>query len=83
MIENISSGGLLFHSDWDYQKFDQFRVLVPLESEHYTVEAVVRRCQAAGFSQWPYTVGVEFVDPDPPFIRHILCLSRAGLYSFV
>src|SRR5438552_6538243 len=37
LIENISVGGLLCHSDWNYLPHDRFGVLIPLEDEHYVV----------------------------------------------
>jgi hypothetical protein len=85
MIEDVSSGGLLFHSNTIYHEFDRFFALVPLEGENYVVEAIVKRCDHIGFTQWPYATGVEFVDPPKEFKNHVrkLC-AGVGLstYSF-
>jgi hypothetical protein len=87
LIENISAGGLLFHSDWNYVLHDRFSILVPLEGELYVVDASVRRCEIVRFSQFQYTIGVEFIDPKPQLTQHIerMCRNTAsGIeYSFV
>src|SRR5438874_8507808 len=76
LIENISVGGLLCHSDWNYVPHDRFGVLIPLEDEHYVLDVCVRRCETVRFSQWPYTIGVEFQNPSPELLRHIERLCR-------
>ena len=78
LIENISAGGLLFHSDFEYFAYDRFGVLIPLEDQHYVVEVDIRRCEALRFTPWRYTLGAEFVRPDAELTKHIRRLCRGA-----
>ena len=87
LIENISAGGLLFHSDVDYLPYDRFSMLIPLHGAVFVAEVSVRRCQSVRFTLWRNAIGAEFVEPEEELIRRIreLCRTggRAGTFSFV
>jgi hypothetical protein len=86
-IENIGEIGLLFGSDWKYQKYDRITLDVPLPEGHYRMDAIVTRCQIAAFGQWSYFVGAQFHEPPSEFqdciYAHIRRLSRRRRSSIV
>ena len=70
-IEDVGTGGLKFRSDIPYEKHDIVELLVQLVENQYTVRTKIRHVTQDWFG---YVCGVQFIDPDPAFVRHISVL---------
>ena len=67
-IEDVGTGGLKFRADIPYEKHDIVELLVQLVEKQYRVRAEIRHITQDWFG---YVCGVQFIDPDPAFVRHI------------
>jgi len=73
-IEDIGTGGLKFRSDVDYRKHDVLDLLVQLEDKQYYVRSEIRHASRDWFG---HVCGVQFLNPDPDFLRHVAHLISA------
>jgi len=66
VINDVSKGGLSFHSDHYVEPMTWLRLHIPIHEEHFEVDAQVRWCRSSG-DGCSYNIGVLFASSSSAF----------------